>query len=169
MNIELLEQTFARAKRENGGAHTLGLRFYERLFEKYPQVRPLFHTPPEEQHKKLLASVAAIVASLKDSERLLPYLRAMGVRHLAYQTEDGHYPAVQENLVAVLGEHLSKEGEWTPEMAAAWTEALEVVSRVMIEAAHEPEKYEVEFRRAGYGPDGFKLKPEDREHSYLAS
>jgi hemoglobin-like flavoprotein len=155
-NVEVLVETFERVKKENGGPRKLGLRFYERLFEKYPQVRPLFKTPPEQQHVKLLASVAAIVASLKDPERLMPYLRAMGIRHVAYGTLDGHYGAVGENLVAVLGEHLSAEGEWTEEMAEAWKTALQVVSEVMIDAAAHPEQYAAELRGAGFKLDGFR-------------
>jgi len=139
LNVDLLKETFNRAKEENGGLKTLGLRFYERLFEKYPQVKHLFHTPPEEQHKKLMASVGATIASLTEPERMVPFLQAMGVRHLKYKTESAHYGAVAENLVAVLGEHLSKEGEWTSDMQTAWEDALKAVSDIMIEAAENPE------------------------------
>ncbi|MBX9686848.1 MAG: hypothetical protein K2X27_09115 [Candidatus Obscuribacterales bacterium] len=156
INVELLTETFQRAKAENGGLHSLGMRFYQRLFEKYPAVKPLFSTPPEEQHKKLMASLSSIVAALTAPDRMLPYLRAMGIRHLKYKTESAHYPAVAENLVAVLSEHLSKEGVWTDEMKAAWEEALNVVASVMIEAADNPEKYTAELAAMGYQADGFK-------------
>ncbi len=157
INVDLLKTTFARAKSENGGTMTLGLRFYERLFEKYPAVRPLFNTPPEEQHQKLMASIASIVASVTQPETMVPYLHAMGIRHLVYGTVNAHYPAVAENLIAVLAEHLSVEGEWTPEMAQAWDEALEAVAGIMIEAAEHPEKYADELQKAGFRPDGFKI------------
>lgn len=155
MDTQLLRKTFDRAREENGGLKKLGLRFYERLFTKYPQVRPLFHTPPEEQHKKLMASVGAIVAAVENPDRLLPYLHAMGIRHLKYKTEAGHYAAVGENLIAVLAEHLSVEGEWTDEMAKTWEAALTFVSKQMIEAAANPEKFEQELATSGYEPDGF--------------
>lgn len=156
LNTALIAQSFQRAKDENGGLSSLGLRFYERLFEKYPGVRHLFHTPPEEQHKKLMASVGAIVASVTNPDVMLPYLRAMGIRHIAYKTEDGHYTAVSENLLAVLAEHLSKEGEWTEEMQANWEAAMQVISEVMIDAAHHPEQYRDELLAAGFQADGFK-------------
>jgi methyl-accepting chemotaxis protein len=156
LNVELLKETLERAKRENGGTTRLGLRFYECLFDKYPAVRPLFKTPPEEQHKKLMASVASIVASVTKPEEMLPYLHAMGIRHLAYGIENGHYPAVAENLLAVLAEHLSKEGEWTADMAETWAEALQIVANIMIEAANEPEKYTPELLKAGFLPNGFR-------------
>ena len=154
LNAGLLKETFERAGKENGGLRHLGMRFYERLFEKYPQVRPLFQTPPEEQHKKLMASVGSIIASVTSPEQMGPYLHAMGIRHLAYKTEPGHYPAVGENLVAVLAEHLSVEGEWTGEMKATWEAALQAVSSIMIEAAENPDAFRNELIQAGYQPDG---------------
>jgi methyl-accepting chemotaxis protein len=156
LDTALLSETFQRAKQENGGLTSLGMNFYRRLFEKYPAVKPLFTTPPEEQHKKLMASVAAIVASVTTPDTMLPYLRAMGIRHLKYKTETAHYAAVAENLVAVLGQHLSVEGEWTPEMKKCWEDALTIVSDVMSEAAENPGKYSDELVKAGYRPDGFK-------------
>lgn len=156
LNVAIIADSFERAKKENGGLRALGLRFYERLFEKYPSVKHLFTTPPEEQHKKLMASVGAIVASVTNPDVMLPYLRAMGIRHIAYKTENAHYGAVAENLIAVLAEHLSKEGEWTDEMANNWAEALNVIADVMIDAAEHPEQYQHELAASGYQPDGFR-------------
>lgn len=156
LNAGLLRTTFERAKKENGGATALGMRFYARLFEKYPSVRPLFKTPPEEQHKKLLASISAIVNSVEKPDVLVPYLHAMAIRHLKYKTENAHYPAVAENLVAVLSEHLNKEGEWTDEMRQSWEAALEAVNKIMIEAADKPEMFAEELATSGFEPDGFK-------------
>lgn len=156
LDVALIAETFNRAKTENGGLTTLGLRFYERLFEKYPAVRPLFHTPPEEQHKKLMASLGAIVSSVTNPDVMVPYLHAMGIRHLKYKTENAHYPAVAENLLAVLNEHLSKDGEWTQEMHDAWAGALSAVATIMIDAADHPEKFTDEIKQAGYQADGFK-------------
>lgn len=156
LNTALLAETFKRAQTENGGTKALGLRFYQRLFEKYPGVRPLFSTPPEEQHKKLMASLGVIVAGVNNTEMLVPYLHAMGIRHLKYKTENDHYNAVGENLLAVLGEHLSKDGQWTDEMQSAWTDAVTLVAKIMIDAANEPEQFKDELAQAGYQPDGFK-------------
>lgn len=156
LNVELLRETFERAKRENGGATVLGMRFYARLFENYPAVKPLFTTPPEEQHKKLLASVAAIVGTVEKPDVLVPYLHAMGIRHLKYKTENAHYAAVAENLISVLAEHLSKEGQWTDEMKDTWQAALETVSKIMIEAADNPDMFKDELAKAGFEESGFK-------------
>jgi hemoglobin-like flavoprotein len=156
LNVNLLRETFERAKIENGGVTALGMRFYARLFEKYPSVRPLFITPPEEQHKKLLASVSAIVAAVEKPDVLIPYLHAMAIRHLKYKTENTHYPAVTENLVTVLAEHLSKEGKWTDEMRNTWEAALATVNKIMIEAADNPVKFAEELAANGFEPNGFR-------------
>lgn len=156
MEVEILKETFERAKVENGGLTALGLSFYSRLFQKYPSVRPLFSSPPEIQHKKLMASIGSIIAAIENPQLLLPFLHAMGIRHLKYKTENAHYEAVAENLIAVLGQHLSKEGDWTVEMKSTWEEALTTVAQVMIEAADNPQKYGAELHSAGYNSDGFK-------------
>lgn len=161
LQLDVLKATFQRAQQENGGARALGLRFYERLFEQYPGVKPLFKTPPEEQHKKLLASIGAILSSATNPEQMVPFLQAMAIRHVSYGTDNAHYPAVKENLVAVLGEHLSKEGQWTEAMAQAWNEALDAVNSVMTEAASNPKACEDNLKKAGYLPNGFRVKQEE--------
>ena len=156
LNATVLKNNLERAKKENGGVQNLGMSFYKRLFEKYPSVKPLFKTPPEEQHKKLIASVATIVNSVDDTERLVPYLRAMAIRHLKYGTENGHYDAVAENLVAVLSNHLSVDGKFSEEDKQAWQDALKLVNEIMIDAASNPEKYEDELKQHGFRADGFR-------------
>ena len=100
--------------------------------------------------------MGAIVGVVEQPERLLPYLHAMGVRHLKYKTENAHYGAVGENLLAVLSQHLSKEGKWTPEMQETWEAAIGVVAKTMIEAADNPAAYKDELAETGYEPDGFR-------------
>ncbi|MEZ4537591.1 MAG: hypothetical protein R3D26_21720 [Cyanobacteriota/Melainabacteria group bacterium] len=63
-------------------------------------------------------------------------------------------------LVAVLGEHLSKEGEWTSDMQTAWEDALKAVSDIMIEAAENPESCKESLLKAGYDADGFRKDTE---------
>ncbi len=138
LNVPLLQMTFQRAKHENGGLKTLGSRFYERLFEKYPNLRALFHTPLEEQQQKLMASLEAMISMITHPDKMQSYLQEMSARHIAYQVENRHYGAICENLLAVLGEHLSKEGDWTSEMRFTWNDALASVSKTMVKAAERP-------------------------------
>lgn len=104
----------------------------------------------------MLSPDCPIVGGVTKLDTLVPYLHAMGIRHLKYKTENGHYAAVGENLLAVLEEHLSAEGEFTPEMKAAWAEAVETVAAVMVDAADNPQQFAYELHQHGYQPDGFK-------------
>jgi hypothetical protein len=61
--IELLERSFAQASRD--GAH-LAERFYARLFERYPAVKPLFaHTSMRRQQQHLIAALAMVIEHLR--------------------------------------------------------------------------------------------------------
>ncbi len=113
-------------------------RFYERLFKKYPQVKPLFKgVAMKKQKNKLLASLVFVVENVRRPDELTNALRQMGKRHVGYGTEPGHYDAVNENLLAVMAEFAGNA--WTPKVQKAWAEALEIVKTVMLEGAAEAE------------------------------
>jgi hemoglobin-like flavoprotein len=139
MNAQLLRESLDRAKKENGGIDALGIRFYNRLFEQYPSVRPMFPEKMEAQASKLMAAVAWIVANVENAEVFKPYVEEMAVRHLQYGTLEAHYPAVGENLLAVLEEHLSVEGDFSAETKAAWAGAYGAIQFIMIEKAYPKE------------------------------
>jgi len=63
---EIVEETFA-ALAPQGEA--LATRFYERLFEKYPETTPLFDDISiKGQQKKLLASLVLLVQNLRNTD-----------------------------------------------------------------------------------------------------
>src|SRR3954447_13531388 len=111
--------------------------FYARLFEAAPAVRPLFSDDLRRQKAMLLSALVLVRKSLRDLDALLPTLRALGARHVAYGARAEHYPVVAttliESLAAVAGD------AWKPEYEKAWTEAFLVIAGVMIEAAEEEE------------------------------
>jgi hemoglobin-like flavoprotein len=137
MNIDLIEQTFHRAKAENGGLDALGHAFYERLFRLHPEVRSMFKHSTAEQQKKLMGSISTIVGAAKYPDRLLPFLKQLGVEHVGFKTRPEHYPVVAENLIAVLEAHLSVEGVWTAEMTQAWEETLNTIAQVMMTSSRD--------------------------------
>lgn len=102
LNVELLESSFKLVAPQGDALVT---RFYERLFEKYPAVKPLFKNASiPEQKKKLLASLVLVIQNIRRPEKLTPVLHDMGARHVGYGAKPAHYDAVGENLLAVLGE-----------------------------------------------------------------
>lgn len=95
------------------------LRFYEILFERYPQVQPLFgRNSRENQAKMLQDAIVAVLDHMEDSAWLADTLGALGAKHVSYGVTDEMYPAVGECLIATLAD--LSDGRWTPAHEAAW-------------------------------------------------
>ncbi len=131
LNVELLESSFKLVAPQGDALVT---RFYERLFKKYPSVKPLFKkTSIKEQKKKLLASLVLVIQNLRRPDKLTPVLQDMGARHVGYGAQAAHYDAVGENLLAVLGEFAGSA--WTPQVKQAWTDAYTAIKTIMLTGA----------------------------------
>jgi hemoglobin-like flavoprotein len=131
LNVELLEQSFngVRDRGEEFAAH-----FYKTLFADYPTVKPLFaNTHLEDQGKKLFASLALVVASLRKPDILDDTLKGLGTRHIKYGVLPQHYPMVGNTLLKTLAGVLA--ADWSPEMEQAWTEAYGIVAQLMLAGA----------------------------------
>jgi hemoglobin-like flavoprotein len=111
--------------------------FYARLFEAAPGVRPLFSDDMGRQKAMLLSALVLVRKSLRDLERLLPTLHAMGARHVAYGAKAEHYPVVATTLIASMAAVAGDD--WKPEYEAAWSAALGTIAAVMIEGAEQAE------------------------------
>jgi hemoglobin-like flavoprotein len=111
--------------------------FYSRLFAAAPGVRPLFPDDLDRQKTMLLGTLVLLRKSLRNLEAIVPKLRELGARHIAYGAKPEHYPVVGSVLIASLA---AVAGEaWTPEHEQAWTEAFEVVADAMLAGAEEAE------------------------------
>lgn len=124
--IKLLRDSFARVEEQ---ADIAALVFYRNLFQLAPELRPLFNTSIEVQARKLMESLRHTVASLEQPEILVPILEGLGRRHLSYGTKPEHYDLVARALMQMLAEVLNRR--FTPEVAAAWQEALTFVATAM--------------------------------------
>lgn len=108
--------------------------FYARLFTAAPAVRPLFPvTDMQRQKTMLLATLVLLRKSLRNLEAIVPKLRDLGARHVAYGAQPEHYPVVGEILIASMAEIAGSA--WTPEYAQAWGEAFGIVAAAMLEGA----------------------------------
>jgi hemoglobin-like flavoprotein len=94
--------------------------FYGRLFEIAPAVKPLFRGDMEEQGRKLMAMLAAVVNGLGNLEAILPAASALAKRHVDYGVKAADYQPVGAALLWTLERGLG--AQWTPELAAAWTD-----------------------------------------------
>ncbi len=109
-------------------------RFYARLFETYPDLRPLFgRNSAEAQQKMLLSALVAVVDHLDDASWLEETLLALGAKHVDYGVEDGMYPMVGSALLGTLAE--VSAGEWNPATEKAWSDAIGFIATTMIRGA----------------------------------
>jgi methyl-accepting chemotaxis protein len=108
--------------------------FYSRLFAAAPAVRPLFaRTDMKRQKAMLLGALVLLRKSLRDLGAIVPKLRDLGGRHVAYGARAEHYPVVGAVLIASMAEVAGDQ--WRPEYARAWSDAVDVVAGAMLEGA----------------------------------
>ena len=130
VDVGLLEDTFA-ALAPQGPA--LVQRFYEELFRRYPDIKPLFAgVSLKHQQKKLLAALVQVVNRLRQPEALDQVLTDLGARHQHYGVKPEHYEAVASTLLDVMREFAGEL--WTEAVHAAWSRALNRVATTMIQA-----------------------------------
>jgi hemoglobin-like flavoprotein len=107
--------------------------FYGKLFELDPAVKPLFTSDIKEQGKKLMTMITVAVRGLRDLEKLVPAVRDLGKRHIAYGVQNQHYATVGSALLWTLGQGLGEE--FTPEVKEAWATVYGVLAATMQEGA----------------------------------
>ncbi len=128
-DVELLESSFAALEPQ---ADELVASFYSRLFERYPEVKPMFaNSDLVEQQKKLLAALQLVISNLRNPEVLQETLKSLGKKHQAYGAEAAHFDAVASVMLDVLAEFAGDL--WSAPMATAWGDALGAVKAVMLE------------------------------------
>jgi hemoglobin-like flavoprotein len=106
-------------------------RVYAGLFAKRPEAEELFGTYSRASQQRMMTETLTAVLNMLDREPWLDeYVHAMGSRHqFSYETPTDLYApyaeAMLEALAAISG------SQWTPELAAAWTAALDQVNEMM--------------------------------------
>ena len=130
LNVDLLTESFGLLAPKG---ERLVSRFYEELFDRYPEVEPLFDgVDPKQQQKKLLSALQLVVNNLNKPAVLTKALTTLGQKHKIYGAEPGHYQAVASTLLDVMEELAGNH--WTDEIHEAWTEALNAVAGIMLNA-----------------------------------
>jgi hemoglobin-like flavoprotein len=131
LDLEALEESFDLVA---GQGDALMDTFYARLFDTAPAVRPLFaHTDLRRQKGMLLGALVLLRKSLRDLDAIVPKLRELGARHVAYGAQPAHYPVVGRVLIASMAEVAGLA--WQPRYERAWTTAFDVVACTMLDGA----------------------------------
>lgn len=128
---QVLKRTWAMVAPISDAAAGL---FYDRLFTLDPSLQRLFASADmNEQRRKLMQAIAAVINGVDHLDALVPTLENLGRNHARYGVTDRHYETVGAALLWTL-EHGLKDA-WTPAAQSAWTAAYTTVATVMRGAA----------------------------------
>ncbi|WP_302139848.1 NO-inducible flavohemoprotein [Halomonas alkalicola] len=123
-------------------------RFYPLMFDRYPEVKPLFneaHQADGGQPRALAGAVLAYVKLRHDREKVRETLATVVSKHVSLDIRPEHYPIVGECLMTAIGEVLGDAV--TPEIAAAWSGVYEELAGLLIEL--EAHRYRTFEQRPG--------------------
>lgn len=124
-----------------------GIRFYERLFELYPYMKPLFSKVRiEEQGLRLGNILTFIVAKLDKLEQVRQEVKALAQRHIAYQVKAEYYLPFIKLLLEVLREGMAER--WTPLMEQAMRKVMLIMMEAITEQLATPDEYEDIMQKA---------------------
>jgi NAD(P)H-flavin reductase/hemoglobin-like flavoprotein len=144
------------------------LFFYSDLFIKHPEVRDLFPVSMAAQRGHLIDALVKIVSQVDSVNELTAFLQGLGRDHRKFGAVAEHYDAVGASLLATV-EHFSGP-TWTPDLAADWTAAYELIGSVMIASARADEKLRppwwrgtvVAHERRAFDVSVLSVRPEPR-------
>jgi len=124
--IEIVQSTFAKVAPIAEIAADL---IYARLFELDPQLKPMFKGDMKRQGMMLMSMLSTAVRGLSHPDALVPVVKGLGRRHVAYGVKDEHFTTVGQALIDTLSKGLG--ADFTPEARAAWLAAYALLSTVM--------------------------------------
>lgn len=132
MDAAALKRTWAQA--DAIGAE-VPLFFYSHLFLTHPELRELFPVSMAQQRDRLVSALGRIVSQVDELEEVTGFIQQLGRDHRRFAVVAEHYSAVGASLLATLA-HFLGDG-WTPEVAADWSAAYNLIATVMVQAADD--------------------------------
>ena len=136
MDIALLRSSFALIVDRDP---ELVAHFYEILFTRYPQVRPLFgRNSAAAQQRMLTQALVAVLDRLEDPAWFTTTLEALGEKHVTYGVTDEMYDWVGECLLTAMQ---SAAGDaWTLAMLDSWSAAYGAIAQTMQAGARKAQR-----------------------------
>jgi hemoglobin-like flavoprotein len=107
----------------------LTLRFYEILFERSPELAPMFRRDRAVQAKMLAGAIAAVLDHLEDAPWLEATLGQLGAKHVEYGVTIEMYDQVGAALLATLAEVAAEA--WTPRVELQWKLAYAAIATML--------------------------------------
>jgi len=118
--VELVQLSWSQVESISEAAAEL---FYGKLFQLNPSLSALFPDDMAEQRKKLMQTLSVCVYGLSTPGDVIPAVRALGERHIAYKVRDEDYETVGIALLWTLEQGLGDS--WTPALKSAGTDVYE--------------------------------------------
>jgi NAD(P)H-flavin reductase/hemoglobin-like flavoprotein len=135
LDVARLRESFGRVAMHGD---EVPLYFYSDLFLKHPDLRDMFPISMQSQRGHLVDALVKVVSQVDNVQELTAFLRGLGRDHRKFGVITEHYEAVGSSLLAML-ERFSGP-TWTPELAADWNAAYELIASVMTSAARTDEQ-----------------------------
>ncbi|WP_433182841.1 globin domain-containing protein [Actinoallomurus sp. CA-150999] len=132
MDAQRLKDNFAHVAQHGD---QVALFFYSDLFLRNPRLREMFPVGMSHQRDRLLAALGRIVSQVDNLPEIVPFVQQLGRDHRKFGVEALHYPEVGASLVATL--RYFSGPSWNEQLARDWTDAYNLLSKVMIESAQE--------------------------------
>lgn len=121
-----IRRSYARATEDAPG---FAAAFYRRLFQRAPELRPLFSRSIKAQEDSLIHALDVIVALGDQPAALRNALRALGERHRAYAVTAAHCSVFADAMIETLDQHCGPD--FCDEDRRAWRALLEDVWSAM--------------------------------------
>jgi len=135
LDVARLRENFAHVAMHGD---ELPLFFYSDLFIKHPEVRDLFPVSMAAQRGHFVEALVKIVSQVDRIAEVTVFLEGLGRDHRKFGAVIEHYDAVGDSFMSTL-EHFSGP-TWTPELAADWRTAYDLIGSIMISAARADER-----------------------------
>jgi hemoglobin-like flavoprotein len=129
--IRLIQHSFEKIRLN---PETMTRRFYDRLFELDPELKPLFKSDRQEQEFKLISMLQVIVRDLDQLDYIIEGVQKLALRHVNYGVTAQHYETVGLALLEALEQSL--QADFTVEVRTAWVKAYDLLTDLMTEAVY---------------------------------
>jgi hemoglobin-like flavoprotein len=138
LKINVIQYSWERILRDPDAM----MKFYDRLFIAAPETRKLFPEDLSKQSEKLAYTIGFVVTNIDRLDSIKQSIEDLGRVHNKLNIKAEYYDIVITALIETIQDVMGQD--FMPEIGVAWREALEYVSKLMINA---PEKRENGFKK----------------------
>lgn len=133
MNTEQLDQVRDNFRHLAPRGPELFEKFVKRVRAANPTLGKLFPDSPRDHAQPYLAPCGMVVKNMHRLAAIEYLLREMGARNQMLGVEPQHYGIIRDAMLETLREGMGSD--WTHELHDDWTDAIQIVTSIMIRGA----------------------------------